>query len=362
MVGEGIGYIKLERFSANAGDELRTALIDLRRKGALGGLILDLRDNPGGLLESAVDVASKFVPNGSVIVSTKGRDTAEDRIYRSHEEPIAFGVPLVVLVNNGSASAAEIVAGAIQDLDAGVIMGSQSFGKGLVQTVRRMPYESSLKITTARYYTPSGRSIQKIDYTLQRTGTPSFILDSLARSFRTARGRSVTEHGGILPDSLVGPPAVPTIVERLRASSAFFKFATRYAAGLRTLPDSFAVDNALVKQFEDFAIDNSQASASDSTALARAKSLLGAARGEGYDDEMIRKIEDLEKTLAGEERTLMAKYREVIRRELQTEIASRFRGQRERRSAMLSDDAQIQTAAGLLRNGRHVYSRMLSSR
>jgi carboxyl-terminal processing protease len=362
MVGEGIGYIRLERFGANAGDELRSAFIDLKRKGAVGGIILDLRDNPGGLLESAVDVASKFVPNGSIVVSTRGRDTSEDRVYRSHEEPIAYGVPLVVLVNDGSASAAEIVAGAIQDLDAGVIMGTQSYGKGLVQTVRRLPYESSLKITTARYYTPSGRSIQKVDYTMQRTGTSSFELDSINRSFRTARGRAVTQHGGILPDTVVDSPTMPTIVERLRQASAFFKFASRYASSLRALPDNFAVDNSLLKQFEDFAIENSQASNNDSSALAWAKSLRDAAKAEGYDQNLLRRIEELESSLALEERELMARHRDAIRRELQNEIASRFRGQRERRIAMLSGDPQIQSAAALLRTGRQVYSRMLSAR
>lgn len=362
VVGDGIGYIKLERFGANAGNELRGALLDLRRKGALNALVLDLRDNPGGLLESAVDVASKFVPNGSVIVSTRGRDSIENRVYRSHEEPIAAGVPLVVLVNGGSASAAEIVAGAIQDLDAGVIMGTQSYGKGLVQTVRRLPYESSLKITTARYYTPSGRSIQKVDYTLQRTGMPSFDRDSLAKSFRTAAGRSVVEHGGILPDTLVGTLGLPEIVKRLHETSAFFKFATRYTATLRSLPEGFAVDNALLKQFEDFAIENGQGTGSDSSAATLARHLRRSAKAEGFDQDVLKKIEEVEREIAIKERLLIAQHREAIRRELQSEIISRFRGQRERRTAMLSDDSQIKTATGLLRTGKHVYSRLLSAR
>jgi carboxyl-terminal processing protease len=360
IVGDGIGYIRLERFGANAGDEMRMAILSLKQQGALGGLILDLRDNPGGLLESAVDVASKFLPNGSVIVSTRGRDTSEDRVYRSHEDPIALGIPLIVLVNSGSASAAEIVAGAIQDLDAGVIMGTQSFGKGLVQTVRRLPYESSVKITTARYYTPSGRSIQKVDYRARRTGDPSF--DSTTRNFRTARGRQVSEHGGIVPDTSVSEADLPTVVEELRNASLFFKFATRYAAGLRTLPDNFSVSDELVDQFDEFVMEHGQLANIDSSSLAWVESLYTMARKEGHDEEMLRRIERLRDDLTREHRDLLMKYRNEIRREIYNEVVARFRGQRERRTAMLPSDTQIQTAISLLRSGKRAYSRLLSTR
>jgi len=141
---DGIGFIRLERFGSSAGSEIRDAIAEMQSNAPLRGLILDLRDNPGGLLESAVDVVSKFVPVGSVVVSTRGRDAQEDRVYRSAEDPVLSGIPLVVLINENSASASEIVAGAIQDLDAGVIVGERSFGKGLVQSVRRLPHDASL--------------------------------------------------------------------------------------------------------------------------------------------------------------------------------------------------------------------------
>ena len=359
-LSDGIGYVRLERFSANAGDELRAALRDLERQGSLKGLVLDLRDNPGGLLESAVDVGSKFLPTGSVIVSTRGRDTSEDRVYRVTEDPIAENVPLVVLVNSGSASASEIVAGAIQDLDAGVIMGTQSYGKGLVQSVRRLPYDASLKITTARYYTPSGRSIQKIDYLMQRTGTSSFAVDSAAR-YRTTHGRMLADHGGILPDSVIAETALPPVVEQMRDASLFFKFATRYAADLRTIPADFKVDDDLLHRFEEFAVGNTDAAASDG-ALMQAKDLYTAAKKEGYQEEVLRKIESIQGDIAAEQRRAFARYREEIREELYNEIVARFRSQRERMASTLPNDRQVQAAVGLLLSGHRVYGRLLSAK
>ncbi len=360
-VADGIGYVRLERFSANAGEELRMALLDLQRQGALKGLILDLRDNPGGLLESAVEVGSKFVPVGSTIVSTRGRDTSEDRVYRASEAPIAADIPLVVLVNGGSASASEIVAGAIQDLDAGVIMGTQSFGKGLVQSVRRLPYDASLKITTARYYTPSGRSIQKIDYTMQRSGTSSFAADSLNR-YRTTHGRLMGDHGGILPDSVIGESDLPEFVTEMRDAALFFKFATRYAAELRSLPAGFQVDDELLKKFEEFALDNNETGGTGSPTIVRTKDLYASAKKEGYDSELLKRIQGLESQMVAGQHRIFQQHREAIREELRNEIMGRFLSQRERMAAMLPGDRQVQAAVGLLRSGHHAYGQLLSSK
>ena len=167
-MSNGIGYIKLSRFSRRTAYDVRSSLEQLKSEGALTGIILDLRDNPGGLLEAAVTTTDLFVPKGSVIVSTKGRADDEEKVYTSKSEPIEPTLPLAVLINERSASASEIVAGAIQDLDRGVIIGKRSFGKGLVQSVLSLPYESAMKLTTSRYYTPSGRSIQAINYAQKR--------------------------------------------------------------------------------------------------------------------------------------------------------------------------------------------------
>ncbi|MDL1893640.1 S41 family peptidase, partial [Sphingobacteriales bacterium CHB3] len=182
FIGNGIAYVRLERFSRKAGDELRQSLKELKLKGEIKGLVLDLRGNPGGLLDAAVDVVSKFVTKGNLIVSTKGRRPESEKQYNSVEEPLLPDVPLIVLVNRSSASASEIVAGAIQDLDRGIVVGTRSFGKGLVQTIVPLNYGAQLKVTTARYYIPSGRSIQEIDYMHKdRNGVFATVPDSLKR-------------------------------------------------------------------------------------------------------------------------------------------------------------------------------------
>lgn len=164
LLNDGIGYIKLERFSRNSANQFRKAYFDLFHSNDLKGLVIDLRDNPGGLLEAALDICEMFVPKGSIMLSTKGRTNIRNYTYKSYSEPIDLETPLCVIINENSASASEIVAGCLQDYDRAIITGEQSFGKGLVQTVMELPYNSNLKITTAKYYTPSGRCIQKIEY------------------------------------------------------------------------------------------------------------------------------------------------------------------------------------------------------
>jgi carboxyl-terminal processing protease len=229
MVENGIGYIRLERFSRRAGDEVRQSIKELRLNSEVRGLVLDLRGNHGGLLDAAVDVVSKFVPRGSLVVSTRGRRPEADKKYASTEEPLIPTIPLVVLTDRSSASASEIVAGSLQDLDRAVIVGTRTFGKGLVQTIVPLNYGAQLKITTARYYIPSGRSIQEIDYMHRdRNGIFAVTPDSLRREFKTARGRKVFELGGITPDSTVEPEADGPMVRELHRKSHFFKFANRY--------------------------------------------------------------------------------------------------------------------------------------
>ena len=253
FVEEGVGYIRLERFSRTAGDDVRNALKELKAKGSIQSLVLDLRDNPGGLLDVAVDVVSKFVPDSSLVVTTRGRKSEADRKYYSVEKPFLPDVPLAVLVDRGSASASEIVAGAIQDLDRGVIVGTRTFGKGLVQTITRLSDNTSLKITSGRYYTPSGRSIQEIDY-FHRSKEGVFTVkpDSLRKEYRTAHNRRVFEAGGIRPDSIVTEEAHGRFIQELHRKAMFFKFANQYAIRSKSLPDDFNVSADLLKEFEKF--------------------------------------------------------------------------------------------------------------
>jgi carboxyl-terminal processing protease len=360
VLDHDIGYIKLDRFGTNAGEEMRAAITELKSHGRLGGLVLDLRGNPGGLLESAVDVASKFVPSGSVIVTTRGRDSSEERTYRSIEEPIASGIPLVVMVDGGTASAAEIVAGAIQDLDGGIILGEQSFGKGLVQSVRRLPHDATLKMTTARYFTPSGRCIQKIDYRDGRFGL--HVSGDTAHSiYHTRTGRMVYEHGGITPDTLVSEDTL-SLVEQLRRNDLLFNFATRYAAGMKSIPASFSVNGDLFHKFEDYALGAMAGSTASGSALSELRVLEDAARREGFSSGAIQRIASLKAGLMEEEEQSFERNREAISRALYCEIAGRFGGQRERVGLTIPGDHQIDAALGLLRAGRGEYTRLLSVR
>lgn len=360
VVGEGIGYVKLERFGSNAGDETRAAILDMQSTTPLRGLVLDLRGNPGGVLESAVDVVAKFVQKGSVIVTTKGRDSGEQQVYLSTEEPIAQGLPLIVLVNENSASASEIVAGAIQDLDAGVIMGTQSFGKGLVQSMRQLPYDNMLKLTTARYYIPSGRCIQKIDYARDRFGRKSSGESEARIPFYTRVGRVVFEHGGILPDTLVAERDTNSIVERLNRSLAFFRFATTYTADMRELPAGFTVGDSLISAFEEFAIAALTGDGDAGSMLARINDLKETAVREGYGGEVTAQIDRLARDVGSEYRSRIRADRAQIRSELQAQIRGRFQKQQERIAASLESDAQLRTALSMLHPGNEHYRRLLA--
>ncbi|MCC7438788.1 MAG: S41 family peptidase [Armatimonadetes bacterium] len=357
MVGDSVGYVRLTRFSTNAGDEMRAAILDLQRQGMERGLILDLRDNPGGVLEAAVDVVAKFVPSGSLIVSTRGRDTAESEEYRSTEEPIAQGLPVVVMVDGYSASAAEIVAGAMQDLDVGVVMGQPSFGKGLVQSTRLLPDDNMLKMTTARYYTPSGRCIQKIDYTNQRVGRS---LDTSHRLFRTRSGRPVYDHGGVQPDTLVRLPDTAAIIVRLLESNLFFRFASQFASGMRTLPERFAVSDSLLQAFFQFSTQELNESEAPDPLIDNLNQLHDAARRTRRSTQVIEQIEKLRSIAKADQKNEMERHREQLRHWLNDEIAARFTSQRERAIKAIPDDRQITAAIGLLRSGGKVYRRLLA--
>lgn len=246
-----IGYIFLSRFSQNAAEEIRNSIAGLQGKKKLKGLILDLRNNPGGLLNEAVSVVDKFVKPGVKVVETRGRLSEHNSVYRTEEPAMLGDLPLVVLQNGGSASASEIVSGALQDLDRAVIIGEQSFGKGLVQIVRPLSYNTALKITTARYYIPSGRSIQSVTYTHDEQNSQINKPDSLRNAFKTQNGRTVYDGHGITPDIVIKEPK-PTLLETaLYQNSYFFFFANQYVAN----HDHFnapGVSDEVYDQFRDY--------------------------------------------------------------------------------------------------------------
>lgn len=251
MIREQVGYICLSGFTENCARDVRRAVIDLKQKGARS-LVLDLRGNLGGLLAEASEIVNLFVPRGQKLIYTKGKMSSNNTEYWAQKEPLDLKIPLVVLVDGRTASSAEVVAGALQDLDRAVIIGARTYGKGLVQVPREVPYNGSLKVTTGRYYIPSGRCIQAYDYRhLNSDGSVGVVPDSLTKVFKTASGREVRDGGGINPDITVKPDSLPTMVYELAESDALFDWVTQFVTEHKTIAS--AADFELTdEQYADF--------------------------------------------------------------------------------------------------------------
>ncbi|MBR1882557.1 MAG: S41 family peptidase [Muribaculaceae bacterium] len=252
-----LGYIYLTTFNEHSAQQVRDAVLALKANPAVKALVLDLRGNGGGLMESAVQIVGMFVPKGTQVLTTRGRDKASEKIYKTTQDPIDTKIPLAVLIDGGSASASEITAGALQDLDRAVVVGSRSFGKGLVQSTRPLPFDGILKVTIAKYYIPSGRLIQEVDYSHRKadgTYERTTVADSLARVFHTANGREVREGGGITPDIKVDFPEMNRLVYNIVRDHWAFDFATKYAAEHPTLPApaDFTVTDEIFNDFKQW--------------------------------------------------------------------------------------------------------------
>jgi carboxyl-terminal processing protease len=353
---DGIGYIRLERFSPTAGDEVRQAILEMKLKGDIKGMILDLRGNPGGLLQAAVEVVSKFVPQGSLIVSTKGRRNDADKEYRSMEEPLLPDAPLIVLTNRNSASASEIVSGALQDLDRALIVGTRTFGKGLVQTVVPLPYDAQLKITTARYYIPSGRSIQEIDYMHKdRNGVFATVPDSLRRAFKTEHGRTVYEYGGITPDSVVKEEELGPMVRELYRKSLFFRFVNAYLGEHKGMAYT-GVTDGMLEEFKTFLQKKKFDYQEEAdTKLGEIKSI---AERSHYSKAVMADLDLLTDAMEKEKVRGFDRYKDHIAHELNIEFMSRKQGEQGRIAASLQDDPQFEAASSLLKN-RPEYGRKM---
>ena len=351
-----IAYLKLSGFSRSAGEEIKDAITELRSKHKLSGIILDLRGNPGGLLDAAVDVAEKFLPKGKLVVTIKGREPNDVRKFISNEEPIAGKSRLVVLVNGNSASASEIVAGAIQDHDRGVIVGTRSFGKGLVQTIVPLSYNTSLKLTTARYYTPSGRCIQKIDYAKNKKIFETDGGDT-AKSFRTDHNRIVFSAGGITPDSIVFNRSKSEIIRDLLAKGYFFRFATRYFNAHPQTKLSALPENKVFAEFVKFLEESNFNYKSD------AEKKLASLEKTVLAEKSYRAIEkDLivikNKLLEVKNSALEANKKEIINK-IREELATRISGRSGRIIESLHHDKQYTVARKILEN-KNIYEKLLN--
>lgn len=249
---QNFGYIQLVRFGQGTSEEVRQALLDMQKSGSFDGLILDLRNNPGGLLNEAVSLVDKFIEPGVTVVETRGRLETHNSTLVSQEPAMFEDLPMVVLINNGSASASEVVAGALQDLDRALIVGENSFGKGLVQTVRPLSYNTSLKITVAKYYIPSGRSIQSIEYLHSDSGANRTVPDSLRRAFKTKNGRVVYDGNGIKPDVEFQSDPSSMLDLALQKNNRYFFFVNDLIAGA----DQQGIPSDLFERFTEYLIDN----------------------------------------------------------------------------------------------------------
>lgn len=322
----GIGYIRLNQFVESSADDVRTALESFRGDPDVKYLVLDLRGNGGGLVDSAVEILSNFLPKGTEVLRTRGKDAASEKIYKTRHNPILPDMPMAVLIDGGSASAAEITAGALQDLDRAVLIGSRSFGKGLVQSTRPLPFNSLLKVTTAKYYIPSGRLIQALDYSHRNPdGSVARTPDSLTNLYHTARGREVRDGGGLTPDSVVSWPEMTNLLYGLMVGNHLFDYSVRYAA-TRQAPDS--VENLTLSDadFEEFVSTVNPAEFKyDKVADQLLDNLRETARLEGYmNPEVSALLDSLGVALDHDLRGDMYAKREVIEEYLTEEIADRF--------------------------------------
>lgn len=340
----GIGYVRLVRFGRGSGTAIREAISTMAAQQKLTGIVLDLRDNPGGLLDAAVDVAEVFVPRGSVVVTTRGRGFRETREYTSQDDPIEPAYPLAVLINERSASASEIVAGAIQDLDRGIIIGRQSFGKGLVQTLVPMPNDASLKLTTSRYYTPSGRSIQKANYRKRQ-------LDTTANVFVTRNGRSVEGRHGITPDSIVTDSILPSPLAYLDDNYVFGRFATKYTARLDSLPTGFTVTPAVVDSFMKSvaALPPSQRS----PVLAELTKVRTTATAQGWSATAVQGLDYAQRSIEREVEKNLRQHQNLITATLDREIRGRFGTHQAREERSLAVDPVLRVARELLSTAKY---------
>ncbi|MBU3679208.1 MAG: S41 family peptidase [Candidatus Kapabacteria bacterium] len=339
-----IAYINLVRFSRNTSSELRTAIADLRSRKQLKGLILDLRDNPGGLLEAAIDVVEFFVPTGSKIVSTRGRDEESFTEYSSEAEPIEPSLPLVVLINEQSASASEIVAGALQDLDRAVIIGSRSFGKGLVQSIIPLSDQALLKLTTARYYTPSGRCIQRLSYRSDST-----ITDTI--QYRTSSGRRVSATHGIDPDSTVADSMFSKTVQHLLAGNLIQRYATRATALLKELPAGFSSGRETFEGFVKFVEE--QPTQKRSPLLSEISSAIDRATRDRWPASTIAALEAGRKAVEKDLVQNLRREQSQILMLIDIEMRTRFGTVLERDRRLLAVSPAVKAATDILSSSRH---------
>ncbi len=347
MITTTVGYVQLSDFTPDAGQEIKNAVVSLREKGAKN-IILDLRGNPGGLLLEAVNICNIFIPKGKKVVSTKGKVEDSNFVYETKFNPIDTEIPLVVLINRGSASASEIVAGTIQDYDRGIVIGEKSYGKGLVQVSRPLSYNSQVKITTAKYYTPSGRCIQVLDYGHRREdGSVGSIPDSLKREFKTSNGRTVYDGGGIEPDIKVLSMEVSSLTQALFLKGFIFDYANLYASKNVAIAkaDQFKLTDFEYQEFVTW-VKSKNFKYQSSLDVQLAALATNSKKERSYGD-LKPQFEQIEQTLLENKKNEFITFKDQVKGILEQEIAARYYLEKGKAEVGFKSDADIKEAISL---------------
>ncbi len=352
IVSEGIGYIYLNQFTENASKNIREAYQELKEKNpGLKGLVIDLRGNPGGLLNEAINMSNLFVAKGTEIVSTKAKVTEWQKSYKALNNPLDTNIRIAVLVNRGSASASEIVSGSLQDLDRGVVIGQRTFGKGLVQATKELSYNAKLKVTTAKYYIPSGRCIQALDYTHRNEdGSVGKVPDSLITEFKTKNGRKVFDGGGVNPDIRMKARMIPKICQSLETKNLIFDYAGIYKKSHPTIAEAakFRLSeeeyNAFIKWLKDKDYDYT------TDTEKQLEELKKTASDEKYQERISKEWEEMKHKLSHNKEEDLVTFKEDICRQLEAEIVARYFYQKGKIKHSLSLDQELKKAVEVLNN------------
>lgn len=350
MLGDGVGYIYQTGFTDGVSNQMRQALVEMKGQG-MTRLLLDLRGNPGGSMNEALEIVNLFVPKGRKVMFTKGKSASSVRDFYTSSAPLDTVMPIVVMVDGGSASASEIVSGSLQDMDRAVVLGARTYGKGLVQSVRDLPYRGNLKITTARYYIPSGRCVQAYDYRHRNAdGSEGVVPDSLTRVFHTMNGREVRDGGGIKPDVVVTPDSLPTFLYDLVESDEFLEYCTRYAQKYNEIAPagSFEIADADYDEFVEYMKGSGFVANRRSDEVF--KLLKDVAQHEGYYDDAKEEFEALGKKFTNDLAVDLQRMKSQIKRYLADEIVGRYYYQTGIAQQQLVGDKCVDKALELLSN------------
>lgn len=349
---DNIGYISLTTFNEKSANEVKNALLELKKNPNVKSIVLDIRGNTGGLLESAVQIVGLFVPKNTEVLKTRGRLKQSEKTYKTTQDPIDTRIPLAVLIDGASASSSEIVAGALQDLDRAVIVGSRSYGKGLVQTTRPLPFDGMLKVTISKYYIPSGRLIQAIDYSNRNPdGTVARIPDSLTTVFKTLHNREVRDGGGITPDITVNYPTLNRLTFNIIRDNWAFNFATKFAAENPTIPspDKFVITDSIYTEFKKFI--NPEKFQYDKVCETMLKNLRETATAEGYMNDSTKiQFDALDRLLKHNLEKDLDTHRNEIERILAPEIIKRYYYQKGEIMQSLNKDEALDKTAELFKS------------